>query len=74
MVAFDPVDGDVPAAADLTEEDTIVQLMHWIGFTNEGIRTRIINDSIGSLMVPSSAGWCGTRSEVQDGAILGRIG
>ena len=49
MEAFVPVDGDVPAAADLTEEETIVQVMHWIGFTNEDIRTRIINDSIGSF-------------------------
>ena len=49
MEAFVPVTGNVPAAADLTEEETIVQVMHWIGFTNEDIRTRIINDSIGSF-------------------------
>ena len=44
-----PVEGDATVAADLSEADTIVQIMHWIGFTNADMRTLVINDSIRSF-------------------------
>jgi hypothetical protein len=45
---YAPVEGATIAANDLSEKDTIIQIMHWIGFNNEAIRNRIIDDSIGS--------------------------
>ena len=44
-----PVEGNVTVAANLSEADTIVQIMHWIGFTNADMHTRVIDDSIGSF-------------------------
>mgnify|MGYP003326964004 CR=1 FL=1 len=49
VAGYVPVKGNATAAANLSEADTIVQIIHWIGFTNADIHTRVINDSIVSF-------------------------
>lgn len=43
-----PVQGAVAAAAALTEDETIQQVLYWIGFRDDVQRTAIIDDSLGS--------------------------
>ncbi len=44
-VGFVPVDGDVFAPVYLSEEDSISQILFWIGFTDRNKRRNIITDS-----------------------------
>ena len=43
-----PVTGNVIVAAGLSEENTIHQVLHWIGFRRGDQRQSIIDDSLGS--------------------------
>ena len=43
-----PVDGDVVVEDDMTEDNIIIQSLHWIGFRQQTQRQNIINDSLGS--------------------------
>ena len=40
--------GDDIIPIGINEEDSIQQIIHWIDFTNQGQRTNIFDDSIGS--------------------------
>ena len=44
-----PVDGDVVVEDGMTEANTIIQSLHWIGFRQPTQRQNIINDSLGSF-------------------------
>ena len=48
MAAFAPIaDGD-PIPDTITEEHSVHQILYWCGFTDNGPRNRIFNDSFGS--------------------------
>lgn len=44
-----PVGGDVVVEDGMTEDNIIIQSLHWIGFTQQNQRQNIINDSLGSF-------------------------
>ena len=44
-----PVDGDVVVEDGMTEDNIIIQSLHWIGFSQQNQRQNIINDSLGSF-------------------------
>ena len=49
MAAYVPIDGAAAAPGALTENEVIVQVMHWIGFRNEVTRDHIIDDTFESF-------------------------
>ena len=48
LPVYEPVDGDVNALPNLSEENTIAQILFWIGFTVRNQRNNIITDSFGA--------------------------
>ena len=44
-----PVGGDVVVEDGMTEDNIIIQSLHWIGFTQQNQRQNIINNSLGSF-------------------------
>ena len=44
-----PVDGDVVVEEGMTEDNIIIQSLHWIGFRQQNQRQNIIDDSLGSF-------------------------
>ena len=45
---FIPIAASVAAPLAMTEDETIIQVLYWIGFTDNGQRNSIIADSLGS--------------------------